>query len=485
MATGTALELSDHAPLAVSRPVAPVIQSLPFLASDALAIFLTSATVVLTRYYFGGEFELSFYFRMSVVTLFFLAAYTVLGLYPAVMLHPTVELQRIFRGTTLTILLLGTLTFFQRDAEAYSRAILLASWFLITAAVWSARVITRRALSRTSWWGERAVILGAGRAGRTVAEVLHSRPGTGLRVVAILDDDPHKLAQASPLAPITAPLVAATQLANQFGVRYAIVAMPDAKGSEVTAIIEQYASRFHHVLIIPDLFRRLQPRRRCPRPRRRPRRPASAIAFSIAPPRWSNAPATSPPPSSAASSSPPSSPSSTSPSALLPQAPASTATAASAATASPFIAWKFRTMYRDANRLLDNHLDANPALRAEWQRDRKLKDDPRVTWIGRLLRRTSMDELPQLWNIVRGEMSLVGPRPIVTEEIDKYGRKYSLYQKVRPGLTGMWQVSGRNNTTYDERVQFDEYYVRNWSVWLDLYILARTIGVVLSGEGAY
>jgi lipopolysaccharide/colanic/teichoic acid biosynthesis glycosyltransferase len=101
------------------------------------------------------------------------------------------------------------------------------------------------------------------------------------------------------------------------------------------------------------------------------------------------------------------------------------------------------------------------------------------------LRRTSLDELPQLWNVLRGEMSLVGPRPIVKEEIVRYADKYSLYTKVLPGMTGLWQVSGRNNVSYEERVNLDAYYVRNWSVWLDIYILLKTIWVVVIGDGAY
>ena len=108
-----------------------------------------------------------------------------------------------------------------------------------------------------------------------------------------------------------------------------------------------------------------------------------------------------------------------------------------------------------------------------------------MTRIGRFLRRTSLDELPQFWNILRGQMSFVGPRPIVAEEIDRYGDSYSLYKKVTPGLTGLWQVSGRNNTSYEQRVNFDLYYIRNWSPWLDLYILARTVTAVLLARGAY
>jgi lipopolysaccharide/colanic/teichoic acid biosynthesis glycosyltransferase len=142
-------------------------------------------------------------------------------------------------------------------------------------------------------------------------------------------------------------------------------------------------------------------------------------------------------------------------------------------------------MYCDADDVLLRYLDEHPDLAAEWQASTKLRHDPRVTWIGRWLRVTSLDELPQLWNVFVGEMSLVGPRPILPCEIDKYGDYYEHYSQVLPGLTGLWQVSGRNNTTYRERLDLDTYYVRNWSLWLDVYIVACTVKVVLLGEGAY
>jgi lipopolysaccharide/colanic/teichoic acid biosynthesis glycosyltransferase len=142
-------------------------------------------------------------------------------------------------------------------------------------------------------------------------------------------------------------------------------------------------------------------------------------------------------------------------------------------------------MCANADEVLSHYLERNPALRREWERDHKLKDDPRVTAVGRFLRKTSLDELPQLWNVLKGEMSLIGPRPIVDAEIVRYGDSFDSYQSVRPGISGMWQVSGRNNTSYGERVQFDEYYVTNWSIWLDLYIIGRTFKTVLLREGAY
>lgn len=150
-----------------------------------------------------------------------------------------------------------------------------------------------------------------------------------------------------------------------------------------------------------------------------------------------------------------------------------------------FRCWKFRTMYANADTILEEHIGNNPAVGAEWEENFKLREDPRVTRMGRFLRKTSLDELPQLWNVLRGEMSLIGPRPIVDSEIEKYGEIYQLYRRIRPGISGLWQVSGRSETTYDERVGMDSDYVRNWSVWLDILILARTAHSVLCGRGAY
>ncbi|WP_240756653.1 sugar transferase [Roseicella aquatilis] len=147
---------------------------------------------------------------------------------------------------------------------------------------------------------------------------------------------------------------------------------------------------------------------------------------------------------------------------------------------------KFRSMVVDSQARLAALLDADPAARAEWEATRKLKDDPRVTRIGRILRATSLDELPQLINVLRGEMSLVGPRPVVAAELaEHYGAAAEAYLSVRPGVTGLWQVSGRSDTSYAARVALDAEYARTASLRTDLRILSRTPMVVLSRRGAY
>jgi exopolysaccharide production protein ExoY len=151
----------------------------------------------------------------------------------------------------------------------------------------------------------------------------------------------------------------------------------------------------------------------------------------------------------------------------------------------PFCCLKFRTMVVDAGKRLEEHLRNDPQAAAEWRTSHKLRCDPRVTWVGLLLRKTSLDELPQLVNVLRGDMSLVGPRPIIETEIEKYADKFTSYARCRPGITGLWQINGRSRTTYAERVAYDVRYGENWSLLMDLKILVRTIFHLLGREGAY
>lgn len=150
-----------------------------------------------------------------------------------------------------------------------------------------------------------------------------------------------------------------------------------------------------------------------------------------------------------------------------------------------FKAWKFRSMCVDSQEQLEKILATDPVRRAEWEKDRKFTDDPRVTKFGKILRKSSLDELPQLFNIFAGEMSFVGPRPVTESELDYYGNQKDVVLSVTPGLTGMWQVSGRSDTGYEERVNFDTFYIQNWSIWMDIWILIKTVWVVIKGKGAY
>lgn len=146
----------------------------------------------------------------------------------------------------------------------------------------------------------------------------------------------------------------------------------------------------------------------------------------------------------------------------------------------PFACHKFRSMVVDGDRMLTRHLAHDASAAEEWRTTRKLRVDPRVTWFGQVLRKSSLDELPQLFNILVGEMSCVGPRPVMPDEIERYGKSASAYLRTRPGLTGLWQVSGRSRLSYEERVALDAAYVEHWSMWGDVKIMARTLPAVLA-----
>jgi Undecaprenyl-phosphate galactose phosphotransferase WbaP len=153
----------------------------------------------------------------------------------------------------------------------------------------------------------------------------------------------------------------------------------------------------------------------------------------------------------------------------------------------PIKTWKFRSMVQDAETRLSEILAKDPQAREQWKKNRKIENDPRITAFGKFLRKTSLDELPQFWNIFLGEMSLVGPRPVTAEELENYGYKdkKAYILSVKPGLSGLWQISGRSETSYEQRVLLDSYYIQNWSIWLDIWIIIQTFSVVLRGKGAY
>jgi Undecaprenyl-phosphate galactose phosphotransferase WbaP len=453
------------------------------IGSDLLALALAGMISVYTRLTLDGQFPPSLYWQLWPVLGLFIAAYALVELYPGVAISPVDEIRWICLTTTLMYLALTAIVFVRREGEIYSRGVFLMAWALSVLLVIICRAITRLLFARKRWWGYSTMILGAGKTGNMVIRTLQRRPGIGLKPVLVLDDDPAKHGSLHGV-PVVGGVELAPALARNRKIPYAIVAMPGVPRDRLLSLLERYGSSFAHLLIIPDLFEfsslwveakdmggvlGLEVRQRLLLPGPRLTKFLIDLAATLIGGLF-----------------------------LLPligliallikldsPGPVFYTQLRIGHGGELFKAWKFRTMVQNADHALKDYLEKHPELREAWQRDQKLRYDPRVTRIGRFLRRTSLDELPQLWNILRGEMSLVGPRPIVEEEIPRYGDKFSLYTKVIPGLTGLWQVSGRNNITYKERVSLDAYYVRNWSVWLDVYILLRTIWIVLTGEGAY
>jgi Undecaprenyl-phosphate galactose phosphotransferase WbaP len=459
--------------------------SMALIGTDFIALLAALSVAVLVRYLLGGQYDLRFYLSLSPALFLFLVVFGMRGLYPAIGMHAASEFKSIAQATTTSFLFLGTFTFFLRDAEAYSRIAMVLGWALSIPLVVSARALTRALFRGSSWWGEPAIVIGCTADAIDMAEILQRDGRNGLRVEGYVQMDSGPTLVASSSIALLGSLDELAWVAQVRQIEYGVFLQPRHMGSPSCDVIREIGQVVKRVLVVPvDLsgFSSLGAETRDIR---------GQLGIEITH-RLLSLPAT-----------------------ITKRCFDVVVSALLIALLSPvmllvalmiaatsrghvfygqkrlgldgawFKAWKFRSMVLDADEILNQHLAKNEALATLWANDQKLRQDPRVTFVGRLLRKASLDELPQLWNVIRGEMSLVGPRPIVRSEIVKYGAAYGLYQRVRPGVTGLWQVSGRNNTTYAERVAYDEYYVRNWSLWLDLYILYQTIRVVILGEGAY
>ena len=412
-------------------------------------------------------------------------------LHPGGGLNPVFEFRQLVCGVTLSFALvaMANLTLgFLMSCEAF---FLTLAWAVAVVLVPVARSSARGWLCRRPWWGQRVLVVGAGVEGATAVENLLDNPTLGLRPVGVIRE-PHRddVADGDPVGGRSGSVTCyggpavLRRTALDRRAPWAVVA-PDDRGHDHLSEVLEACSGIPNVVLLP----RVGPlpslwsgarefcggvgvvhRERLLEPLGRVIKRACDLAVVVA--------------------------------LAVPVVAVGAVIVSLIKFYSPgpaffgherigrggrrFKAWKFRSMVPDAARVLEETLAADPALREEWEATQKLRDDPRVVpVVGKLLRKMSLDELPQLWNVFVGEMSLVGPRPIVSDEIARYGGIYPLYLKTVPGITGLWQISGRNLTTYEERVSLDAYYVRNWSPWLDTYILARTVKTVLLREGAF
>ncbi len=459
----------------------PWYSTAALLLTDAAALLLSVAISVAVKILLQGSVQLHGYVHLWPFLFVFLGVYASIGLYSGVSVGAPEELRRATIASTVLFLCLAAVTVSLRGGRQSFTWTLFLAIVLSVALVPLARECVRQAFAREPWWGFPAVIFGAGPTASAVVKAMLDEPGLGLKPIAVLDDsewlpDLHGV-----------PILGGAELAPLLLVpnrpTYAVFAMPDVPQSELMSMVERYGVDFSHVLVVPELtdFASLWVQ---------PKSVGGMLGLELR---------------QQASGDPPAA------KRLLDllmcllgswfvlplcaliallirldsKGPVFYGQKRIGHRGKLFTAWKFRSMVRDADRELEKYLSENEDLREEWEQDHKLKNDPRVTRIGRFLRKTSLDELPQLWNVLRGDMSLVGPRPIVHQEIERYGASFELYTRVKGGLTGLWQVSGRNDTSYRQRVQLDTFYVRNWSVWLDLCILFRTIAVVIFGHGAY
>ena len=468
--------------LLAGSPFGTVNVCLSLIAADSIAVLSSAVLVAGVAGAIGWQDAASLKFLASLIVPLLMANWFS-GLYPGIGMHPIVELRKTTIACTLVyLILLGALLVLDHSSPTLDELLTL-TWLLWLGLIPLCRAVVRSLCGRFGCWGQPILIFGSGPEGVQVYQSLVANPQIGLKPLGILDEDPVFNGTALQIPYLGHPSLG-RNIAKRDGVSWAVIAKCDVSAAEMQTIVDQHANCFPHLWLVPGISGfpslwsysadcgglaglRIKARLLLPWPRRAKRAMdlmlsvvfgllLSPLIVALAVVSWFSSPG-----------------------------PIFYRQERIGINGRKFRAWKFRTMVKNADRVLADYLAANPALRAEWEADHKLRNDPRVTSVGRLLRLTSLDELPQLWNVVCGEMSLVGPRPIVTDEIAKYGQYFDLYKQVLPGITGLWQISGRNNTTYRQRVELDSYYVRNWSPWFDLYILACTVRTVLLREGAY
>ena len=403
------------------------------------------------------------------------------GLYPGVGLHYIDEFRKLINSITTTFVIVLAVTVLLHTSLIYSRLAIGFSWLISLFLIPVGRYLVRRFLIYLGLWGVPVVIIGVPEKALTLAEQLNLGPQQGFRPELIISDE-FPLVDGSEVDPAIS-LARIKESAHRFHLNDALILVDDL--NNIDLLIDRYRSIFHRVILIQDQAGKyglnnietldlstafgLQVKNNLLN--KSAQIIKKYIDFLLAC------------------------------FGLLLLSPFLGLVALAIKLDSPgrifyrqarlgkggkiFRLIKFRTMHMNANEVLKLELEHNPVLKEEWDTYQKLKEDPRITRFGKFLRKFSLDELPQLWNVLKGEMSMVGPRPIVQEEVIKYKESYRLYTQVKPGMTGLWQISGRNDTTYDKRISLDEYYVRSWSVWMDIFILFKTIKVVLWQNGAY
>jgi Undecaprenyl-phosphate galactose phosphotransferase WbaP len=455
------------------------------LMSDTISIIVSGFLSITARLCLGQGWQWDLYSQILLVGTVCLLAYASVQLYPGNILNPVEELRRTTLATSITIFSLAGLTFFIQNPEYYSRLTMGLTWLFGLILVPLVRYLLREIVACLGVWGEPVIVVGYGDQGKRLVEYLREHRTMGYDPVAIVDDfaDDDYFLKGDDL-PVFSACNRCIDVTGLEKVKTAIVIVSEVSEDQVHTLTRDNTWGYQRIILIYDLlglcslgvtpitlngmtgfkvhdnllnkFAQFQ------------KHLMDIVGACIG---------------------------------LLLLSPifGLIAIAIKLTSRGPvffhqdrvgkdgriFRMVKFRTMFENSHQILADILETDQLLKTEWDKYQKLKNDPRLSPMGGFLRRYSIDELPQLWNVLKGEMSLIGPRPFFLEQKEMYGDGYSRYIRTHPGLTGMWQVNVRNQSEFTERSIWDEYYVRNWSIWLDIFILAKTFLVVLRQEGAY
>jgi Undecaprenyl-phosphate galactose phosphotransferase WbaP len=395
------------------------------------------------------------------------------------------EIKHLWRAIFFSTIAVFSILFLGKIGERFSRTVVVLMGVVALFLIPALRINAKRLLISIGLLRSKVLILGAGKTGQLVAKALKEEQNLGYKVAGFLDDNPEKAGTLIEGIKVHKGIEKAERYIGRSGINAVIIAMPGTDKERLNELINSLQYKAENILFVPDIlgiavlgtklqhfFREqafaLEIQNNLARPLNIFIKrcfdfivgslflllfsfPILIISLLI---RFNS----------------PGSP-------IFSQYRIGR-------KGKLFRCYKFRTMFKDAEEKLQNVLITNEDMRKEWEQSWKIKNDPRITKVGKFLRKTSLDELPQLINVLRGEMSLVGPRPYLPDEVKKVGEEINICFSVSPGITGLWQVSGRSNTSYDYRVALDSWYVRNWNLWLDVVILCKTMKAVLKREGA-
>jgi Undecaprenyl-phosphate galactose phosphotransferase WbaP len=478
----TALNLSAESlpnSTTFSRPLGTIAC---LMAADLAGVSVAMVGASALRLFAVGTPSAAIFQPLLAAVLLILCSFTAAGLYPGVTVNPVEELRRSSLAVTLAFCALWSATFFLHDLTP-SRLVYAIGYLLTLCLIPLLRSAMRQMFAAQRWWGSAVAILGYGVTGKFVHETLIKNPRIGLKPVAVLDDNPMQFEKVATDL-LRGPLFHARIITGSQRIPYGIVCMPGLSRHDLLTFLDFYGHCFGHLIVIPNLIGMtslgisvrevggvvgLEVRKQLLRPSARYAKRALDLTFTLL-----IAPVIAVIVGVLAICIK-----------LEDGGPVFYPNVRIGQGGSRFKTWKLRSMHPKGDAFLETYLEAHPEEADTWQVTQKLKHDPRLTHVGRIIRHTSLDELPQFWNVLVGEMSVVGPRPILERQIPLYGAKYNLYKQVRPGITGLWQISGRNKLSFVERAKLDKYVIQNWSVWLDLYILARTPSAIFTGDGAY
>jgi undecaprenyl-phosphate galactose phosphotransferase len=452
--------------------------------SLSLQISISLRKTVLSRFPQFPELpaiDISFFWWVFPVWIFFLAYE---GLYSKRFSFWD-EVKMLWKVSFFSTLGVFSILYLGKFGEQVSRTVLVTMGLITLPLFPLVRINIKKLLRIIGLMKSKVLILGAGSTGRLILSALKRDANLGYNVVGFLDDDQDKIGSRIDGIKIHAGVDKAEKYIGRCGIEDIVIAMPGCKKEKFLALIHKLQHKTQNILLIPDLFGitalgtnlqhffqeqaiGLEVKNNLARPFNRFTKRVFDIIVStiliilLALPMLILSILIR----------------------LNSKGPAIYAQERIGKNNRTFMCYKFRTMYSDAESRLKDLLSQDSMINGEWAEYSKLKDDPRITKIGKFLRMTSLDELPQIFNVIKGEMSLVGPRPIPLYEGARYKDMLMFCFSVLPGISGLWQVSGRNNLTYDHRVALDAWYVRNWNLWLDIVILFKTIKVVLKKEGA-